>query len=895
MRKFTLLCVTFFVFALNAVAQPYMYGYKFEIHIKEKDLKGSGSLANFTMRLNDDKDDLKKQYVDNKGKTKGFVLTDFGTDLYITDEDNNPIDYWIEYYDASEGEYTLFLNIPVLDLEDDMWLNAYCGYANGTTTLSSAAAFGPNCVERWPMDGSSLSSTVSTNSISSNNLTQNNPLYVPFSKDEDDIVDGMKEFDGSNDFVETDSDVILDGDFTISIYGTFPKPSTNNEVGIIGSDAATLNNQSLFWGFKNEKMFFGFNDGNNLQTFQSGHKPNTSKAEWIHLVREGNKLKLYIKKSLKDTWNMPYPQPSSLYFNKIGNIINASSMHLREVRVYDVALSEDYIENIYQVYKKDIAHFHEGDEQVQYITENDGSYDFSNTWENNNDPGTISDATIFVRDSLFLEDIDAEVGNVVLESNGVIVVDSNSELIINGAFYNEGGLIVRNGGSFIQVADGDILGNGLCTYIRNTQYINSYHFYQYWASPLKSATMGDVFVGANSNFFYSYNAAAQGWQAEDNNTVMLPGHGYITRPSVGLNMNDEDRFFQGTFNNGDITIHVDTGGVNSQNLIGNPYPSSVDLVKFFDDNPILDQTAYFWNHTGHTVINGLYSSADYATWTPLGPAAGTGGELPEGYLPTGQSVFICALAPGDVTFKNSHRASLHNDIFFKKDYDADFQRTWISAVDLADSVRCQALIGFADYAEYGYDQTDGRMASTSGFKFGSILDGTKYSVQGWPSMAMGEVSKVPVFISTNDDKVFQIRIDSTTNISDQFEVIFHDKQTGYKYNLLDENCYISVVAGDHTNRFEIIFKYNLEEIISDNLPNHSDMETPDVTTGLKEVIVKGNDRDYQISVYNLNGQSVYKGALSTLETKRLGLPSGAYVISFVDNQQNVSTRKIIVM
>jgi hypothetical protein len=90
------------------------------------------------------------------------------------------------------------------------------------------------------------------------------------------------------------------------------------------------------------------------------------------------------------------------------------------------------------------------------------------------------------------------------------------------------------------------------------------------------------------------------------------------------------------------------------NLIGNPYPSGLNIAKLIDlpaNLNVIDGTVYIWTHT-HSLAQQLlthfmvtmcnYTAEDYATVNKTGTtvtagAASTGTRVPTGYIAAGQS------------------------------------------------------------------------------------------------------------------------------------------------------------------------------------------------------------------------------------------------------------------
>jgi hypothetical protein len=80
-------------------------------------------------------------------------------------------------------------------------------------------------------------------------------------------------------------------------------------------------------------------------------------------------------------------------------------------------------------------------------------------------------------------------------------------------------------------------------------------------------------------------------------------------------------------NNGNVAVTLNNTSTNKYNLIGNPYPSNLDLNAFYNANSSsVNSTFWFWDNTsnnvttqtGNTTTNvgyATYNAAGSGTWT----------------------------------------------------------------------------------------------------------------------------------------------------------------------------------------------------------------------------------------------------------------------------------------
>ncbi|HXH20055.1 MAG TPA: DUF5060 domain-containing protein, partial [Chitinophagales bacterium] len=157
--------------------------------------------------------------------------------------------------------------------------------------------------------------------------------------------------------------------------------------------------------------------------------------------------------------------------------------------------------------------------------------------------------------------------------SGVLQVKSGSTLITNGNLTLEDGASLLHG-------TGTPNGGGTVTgSIKMRRNGNaSAAAYSYWSAPVSNAS---VSVLGNDLYYYNPNNATDnsvtglrnGWVSASG--TISPGTGYIARGKTLIE-------FNGTPNNGNYTVSVTKNAATGVgwNLIGNPYPSSIDAAAF---------------------------------------------------------------------------------------------------------------------------------------------------------------------------------------------------------------------------------------------------------------------------------------------------------------------------
>lgn len=448
-----------------------------------------------------------------------------------------------------------------------------------------------------------------------------------------------------------------------------------------------------------------------------------------------------------------------------------------------------------------------------------------NQWSN----GSLPDLS---RITIIDDQYDADVGNIEacdLIINSDLNFDNNTtnsvilyrDLNINGTF------TIGDQESLVMYDDNaSILGNITKKEI-STHRSNTYDF-TYWSSPIESALIGNVFNGVTPGRIYLYDQSQSTASDSSDPTFwntwviafgnMNPGSGYATEGLTGTT-GKQNISFTGKPNNGRILVNIfendDTDLDNDFNLIGNPYPSAINIEEFFDMNiSIIHPTAYLWTH--NTPISngdsGDFSTEDYATYNYMG-GTGVGGPIPDKNFGSSQGFFVRAINSGTAEFNNSMRLENANDQFFKENNSKNKieakgakDRIWLNLTTDKAGFN-QLLIGFTENATPGVDSGYDALKIDGGnsINFYSTIENEKYSIQGLNTFA-SEMTVDLGFDTKVAPRLFTISIDNAEGVLQNSEVYLVDKELSITHNLKESDYNFEVEKeGSNPNRFTLQF------------------------------------------------------------------------------------------
>ncbi|AOC94890.1 PA14 domain protein [Flavobacterium anhuiense] len=466
----------------------------------------------------------------------------------------------------------------------------------------------------------------------------------------------------------------------------------------------------------------------------------------------------------------------------------------------------------------------------------------------------------------------------------------------------EGKLLILDGGSLLQTstAKNMLTGSAKAFEIQRTTNVVRYDV-TYWSSPVIGLSMHDLSPETLYDKYHYWNATTTKWvPSYYGQKVMEAGYGYSIRAPQTYDLATPSNFtakFTGVPNNGNIQISIVSGKLN---LLGNPYPSSIDAEKFILDNGDVGPL-YFWSHnTPPKKIEGTntftYDSADFAVFTLMGQTQPSPkGQVPNGYIATGQGFFTQPNV-SSILFTNEQRVKAKNTTFFKtteKTGQIEKNRLWLNLTNSQGAFK-QMLIGYATGAtnnlDYNYDATT--MGSNSYIDFYSISEAKKLTVQG-RALPFDNSDFVPIGYKSTVEGNLTISIDHADGFFNTQAVYLEDKTTGIITDLRTSNYIFKTAIGTFTDRF--VLRYTKKTLGTDDFENLKDGVLVSVKS--KAVNVNsGTENIKEVQIYTIGGQMLYnKTKVDTKELEIKNLYSGNQVllVKVILENNSVVTKKII--
>ncbi len=601
-------------------------------------------------------------------------------------------------------------------------------------------------------------------------------------------------------------------------------------------------------------------------------------------------------------------------------------------RVWDTARTaaeiDEYKDSFIKMGEPNVLAALDGD-TISYLHDNVAEYDVDNSnpsvlrewegnvsvdwtdplnWKNNLVPVNTKQERVFIQNNHIYY---PEIGSTVIVGDLELEDDTTSITVLDGGVLdvsydviNDGSLTVEDGGSLNIRESKPVTGTGSFSVRRASPNYAQSDLYSIWSTPVSEADsqLNTIFLHDIKTYKYDASQNPSAYVAVTGSESMEVGRGYFVRPvntSGSIVMT-----FTGTLNNGNIdeTIYYNSPTDNF-NLIGNPYASSISWLDFHKDNSeVLDGTMYYWNHT----VTAPNSASDYISFNQTGsnpPGA-------SGKIAAGQGFFVMANQAGTVTFKNSHKVTESNTLFYGVN-DTDNTITSNlknqSGSSIADNLNqgrswfrlsgnnkySSMLIGFLEGATDGFDTAYDSELVDEGpkLKLYSFIEDTKYDIQGLPQLADNNDYALNLGIEVTSAGSYTISIDQEY-IDTNFDIILDDMELGIQTDLRVFDYTFNLPSATVNNE-RFILRYNFRNTLGleDQSIDENQLKVY-FDNDLLLTLTKSDNKPSFMSMYDLNGNLILLQDFSKkVITKNLN--PGLYIVTYTFKDSQKIVKKVL--
>lgn len=539
---------------------------------------------------------------------------------------------------------------------------------------------------------------------------------------------------------------------------------------------------------------------------------------------------------------------------------------------------------------------------------------------------------------------DALAKSIKIASTGKLTINSGKSLTVTDAIditnnISNDNLVLESDASLMQVNNVANTGN---IYAKRDVKMRRMD-YTFWSSPVSGQPLRNTGGTTNPNTYntggfsegtpngriYYYDEPTDFFKMTTD-VNFIPGKGYAIRGKDsylpdGDIVSDTSLKFIGVPNNGNsLSVGIQkskNGGTvgspieHGYNLIGNPYPSNLDFISFYNfdqgggvyNRSKIYGKAWFWTNTSPVLTqNGSnYSGSNYAVLSLAGAVAATGVDngntvgspMPTQYIKVGQGFIVqmrgtapTGTTPNTATLKfdNSMRSNAAGIFYNNNKQDSQKNRYWLKLVS-PENVSNMLLLAHIPEATNDYDADyDADLLTVGDDSFYSKLNTQKLQIQARAGFDNQDL--IPLGAKYSVNGTYKIALITKEGIFSEGQKIYlHDKLSNTYQDLTQGEYSFTASKGLDENRFEIVYKDNL--VLSNGDVSKSEFT---IYRDGSDYVVKSGKKLGKVILYDASGRIVK--TLSTNErTLRIdvtGIAEGVYIIN-VENSGEIKTKKII--
>ena len=475
-------------------------------------------------------------------------------------------------------------------------------------------------------------------------------------------------------------------------------------------------------------------------------------------------------------------------------------------------------------------------------------------------------------------------------NRGKFTIDPQKFVTVNGTLILNDSIILKStsAGTASLITKGTVTG----TRARVERYMNgaswSWHFL---SSPVAAQGISGGFTppGAGNGYdFYTWyepmltwvnfknTTTAPTWNTANVNTNFLPGRGYL----VAYEATNTTKNFTGMPNSGNINYPLTHGGSSTfqyYNLVGNPYPCSVDwdAVSGWGRGNLSGTQKSYWVWNSASGNFGVYITGSFGF--------GTNGA--SNYISSGQGFMVLALSTGNLSMGDGVKAN-SIQAFLKKEK--------VSSEELRIKLICDAN-AYSDEVIVAFNNNvtdDGSEKFNSIYtdapELWSVKSGNKYSINFLSDMN----SVVPLTVKAGVAGIYTLTASQVESFVNNSVISLEDRSAGTFISLSANPSYSFQVSepATITDRFFLHFM---------DVTGISNIEaTPGFSMYSVDGILKIQSMQQmggKLSIIDMQGRTIATGRIEAGASTQINMngKTGIYIVSVLTNKGIVNTKVLV--
>lgn len=483
--------------------------------------------------------------------------------------------------------------------------------------------------------------------------------------------------------------------------------------------------------------------------------------------------------------------------------------------------------------------------------------------------------------------------NLSISAGAELDIDPQSYVTVKDALVVSGNLVLKSSsdGTASLKTSGSVTG----TNCQVERYVGgnpwAWHFL---SSPVASQSVSGSFTpgGAGNDYdFYTWyesqmvwvnfknTSVAPTWNTANGNTSFLPGRGYL----VAYQTNNTTKTFSGLLNNGNVDYaltHSGGAGFQYYNLVGNPYPCSIDWKASSGWNMTnlsgTEKSFWVWND----------ATGNYGTYTTATSGdVGTNGV--SRYIAAGQGFFVLAAASGTLTFGDGIK--VHSSQTFLKNSDRVQEELKLKISCSANNYSDEAIVAFNHSEPEAGSEKFGSMYAEAP-ELWTVKNDLAFTINFMGEFVDEKV--VPLTIKAGVAGNYTLASSQVESFGSNSTVRLEDRQAGTFINLatLPSYSFQVIQPSELKNRFFLHFRNDATGI------NSKVADGFNVYVAERKINIQSIDNlNGNIRIIDMSGRSIASGRVEAGATSQIDFygPTGVYIVS-IQTKTAVSNTKIII-
>lgn len=496
----------------------------------------------------------------------------------------------------------------------------------------------------------------------------------------------------------------------------------------------------------------------------------------------------------------------------------------------------------------------------------------------------------------------------VVEPEGKLTIKDGDSVSLLGNIENKGvstNVIIEDGGNLIQIYD-SVENVGEIEVQKEFTFSPGRKQYNFVSVPVvANKDVKTTIYSPNPTSVQKYNTKTSYF--DETNGEYISGIGYAVKESSGGSEFVTGQFVGVPFNGTPTPPYkLNTDG-SGYNLVGNPYPSNIDIDKLYQDNKDnIESTFYFWDNRNNQIFiqqGSKYEGVSYATYNALSgtglPASTAEGDeirVPNQFVKAGTG-FMVQAKTNVLNFNNSQRTTDSSaPSFFGKETGENSgkikDRYWLTMTTPGGIEITNAVVYFEGGNDsFWKDDSESFLGTDDLF---TIVEGNKLAIQGKSAFSNEDVITLGYKAFAEGTHILSVYKQEGV-FADGQQIYLVDKLLNKTVNLSEKPYKFVSRAGETNDRFEIIYKpakpsfsvaaYNVPKNVIDYSKTDNRIQ-----------ITSSMSRISEVEVFDLNGRPVYKE--SNIGSKEFGfslkgLSRQIIIVTVTTEEGEYSTRKFV--